>query len=88
MKNKNTAENCFTFFDQKLQLNYVHQLFLCLWIIFALLDQDTDPGIPLNPDPDPQHWSARVSTLNFNEVTAGVHNSNKFDIFIDIIKLF
>ncbi len=33
--------------------------FLFLWVIFALLDPDpdTDPGIPLNPDtdPDPQH---------------------------------
>ncbi len=25
--------------------------FLCLWVIFALLDPDTVPGIPLNPDP-------------------------------------
>jgi hypothetical protein len=27
--------------------------FLCLWIIFALLDPDTDtdPGTPMNPDP-------------------------------------
>jgi len=30
--------------------------FLCLWVIFALLDPDTDPGTPLNPDPDPEHW--------------------------------
>jgi hypothetical protein len=32
--------------------------FLFLWVIFALLepDSDTDPGTPLNPDPDPQHW--------------------------------
>jgi hypothetical protein len=30
--------------------------FLSLWVIFALLDPDTGPGIPLNPDP--QHWSA------------------------------
>jgi hypothetical protein len=33
--------------------------FQCLWVIFALLDPDQDcesPGIPLNPDPDPQHW--------------------------------
>jgi hypothetical protein len=28
--------------------------FLCLWVIFVLLDPDTDPGTPLNPDP--QHW--------------------------------
>ncbi len=28
--------------------------FPCLWVIFALLDPD--PGTPLNPDPDPQHW--------------------------------
>jgi hypothetical protein len=32
--------------------------FLCLWVILALLDPDcesdpdTDPGTPLNPDPD------------------------------------
>jgi hypothetical protein len=25
--------------------------FLCLWVIFALLDLDTDPGTPLTPDP-------------------------------------
>jgi hypothetical protein len=24
--------------------------FLCLWVIFALLDSDTDPGTPLNAD--------------------------------------
>jgi hypothetical protein len=28
--------------------------FLCLWVIFALLDPDTDPGTPLHPDP--HHW--------------------------------
>jgi hypothetical protein len=31
--------------------------FLCLWVIFTLLDPDTDPGTPLNPDPDPLHWT-------------------------------
>jgi hypothetical protein len=25
--------------------------FLCLWVVFALLDPDTDPRNPLNPDP-------------------------------------
>jgi hypothetical protein len=30
--------------------------FLCLWVIFALLDPD--PGIPLNPDP--QHWNSYI----------------------------
>ncbi len=25
--------------------------FLCLWVIFALLDPDPDPGTSLNPDP-------------------------------------
>jgi hypothetical protein len=29
--------------------------FLCLWVIFALLDPDPDKGTPLNPDPDPQN---------------------------------
>jgi hypothetical protein len=29
--------------------------FLSLWVIFALLDPDPDPGSPLNLDPDPQH---------------------------------
>ncbi len=34
--------------------------FLCLWVIFALLDTDPDPGTPLHPDPfrirsGPQH---------------------------------
>ncbi len=28
--------------------------FLCLWVIFALLDPDTYLGTPL--DPDPQYW--------------------------------
>jgi hypothetical protein len=27
-------------------------LFLFLWVIFALLDPDTDPETPLNLDPD------------------------------------
>jgi hypothetical protein len=39
-------------------------LFLCLWVIFALLDPDPDceSGFgygsrdPSNPDPDPLHW--------------------------------
>ncbi len=32
--------------------------FLCFWVIFAFLDPDpdTDPGTPLNPDPDPKRW--------------------------------
>jgi hypothetical protein len=30
--------------------------FLYVCVIFALLDPDTDPGTPLNPDPDPEHW--------------------------------
>ncbi len=25
--------------------------FLCLWVVFALLDPDTDPRNPMNPDP-------------------------------------
>jgi hypothetical protein len=25
--------------------------FLCLWVIFALLDGDTEPETPLNPNP-------------------------------------
>ncbi len=29
-------------------------LFFCFH--FYLLDPDTDPGTPSNPDPDPQHW--------------------------------
>jgi hypothetical protein len=29
--------------------------FLFLWVNFALLDPDTDPRTPLNPDPKPQH---------------------------------
>jgi hypothetical protein len=37
---------------QKMKLMNV---FLCLWVTFALLDpdpdQDTDPGAPLNPEP-------------------------------------
>jgi hypothetical protein len=35
--------------------NNFFSFFLCLWVIFALLDPDTDPGTPLNTDPDPQH---------------------------------
>ncbi len=33
---------------------------ICLWVIFALLDPDMDPGTPSNqdtdPDPDPRQW--------------------------------
>jgi hypothetical protein len=50
--------------------------FLCLWVIFALLDPDpdsdgpdTDPGTPLNldtdTDPDPQHWLPGAVWLRF-----------------------
>ncbi len=35
--------------------------FLCFWLIFALLDPDTDPGTPLNLDPNPQHYYIRHS---------------------------
>jgi hypothetical protein len=48
-------------FDQQLQFTCVQatgedynpqkRTFLCLWVIFALLDPDPDPGTPLNPDP-------------------------------------
>jgi hypothetical protein len=37
--------------------------FLCLWVIFALLDPDTDPGTPLNPDP--QHWNSYIFLFTF-----------------------
>jgi hypothetical protein len=35
-----------------LQKMKIITFFLCLWVIFALLDPDpgTDPGTPLNPD--------------------------------------
>jgi len=36
--------------------------FFYFCVIFALLDLDTDPGTPLNPDPDPQQY-LRVSAL-------------------------
>ncbi len=32
---------------QKIKFIY---FFLCLWVFFALLDPDPDPGTPLNPD--------------------------------------
>jgi hypothetical protein len=32
--------------------------FLCLRVIFALLDPDTDPGTPLNPDL--QNWNSYI----------------------------
>jgi hypothetical protein len=32
--------------------------FLSLWAIFALLDPDSDPGTPLNPDP--QLWNSYI----------------------------
>jgi hypothetical protein len=28
--------------------------FLCMWVIFALLDPDPDPATQINADPDPQ----------------------------------
>jgi hypothetical protein len=33
-----------------LQKKEFFKLFQCLWIIFALLDPDPDPGTPLNQD--------------------------------------
>ncbi len=39
---------------KKEHIQQIINLFLCLCVIFALLDPDTDPGNPLNPDP--QHW--------------------------------
>ncbi len=42
----------------------VINFFLCLWVIFALLDPDTDPGTPLNPDPNRiQRDSTRVDDV-------------------------
>jgi hypothetical protein len=45
---------------KNLKINF----FICLWVIFALLDPDYESGSgsrgPIesgsNPDPDPQHW--------------------------------
>ncbi len=34
------------------KMNFIN-CFLCLWVVFGLLDPN--PGTPLNPDPDPQH---------------------------------
>jgi hypothetical protein len=42
------------------KLNFL-TFFLSLWVIFALLGPDKDPGAPLNPDPDPQHWYLETS---------------------------
>jgi hypothetical protein len=32
-------------------------LFLCLWVIYALLDTDPDQATQFNGDPDPQPWN-------------------------------
>jgi hypothetical protein len=51
--------------------NKISNFFLCLWVIFALVDPDpdTDPGTPLNPDP--QHWMVRYAAyLSFSPSTA------------------
>jgi hypothetical protein len=34
----------------------ISNFFKFLWVIFALLDPERDPGTLSNPDPDPQHW--------------------------------
>jgi hypothetical protein len=52
------------------KINFVN-FFLCLWFIFALLDPDTDPGTPLNPDP--QHCLKRVSAVHGRARVAKTH---------------
>jgi hypothetical protein len=42
--------------EKVLQKGKYKNFFLLLWVIFALLDPDTDSGTPVNPDPDPQNW--------------------------------
>jgi hypothetical protein len=51
-----------TFFQKMKFINF----FLFLWVIFALLDLDPDPGTPLNPDPAPQHCLEVGSMRNRN----------------------
>jgi hypothetical protein len=50
-------------------------LSLCVWSIFALLDPDpgTDPGTPLNPDPDPHCFFLLNHTLVHNMKTQALH---------------
>jgi hypothetical protein len=51
----------------KNEIYYLFSIFVTLWVIFALLDPDTDPGTPLNPDSDkdrdwdPQHWFEQLA---------------------------
>jgi hypothetical protein len=40
--------------NPKLQNMNFTNIFLLLWVIFALLDPDPDPLARLNPDPDPK----------------------------------
>jgi hypothetical protein len=37
--------------------------FRFLWVIFAVLDPETDPGIPLNPDPN-RIWNHNTGALS------------------------
>jgi hypothetical protein len=50
-----------------LQKMKVINFFQCLWVIFALLDPDTDQGTPLNPDP--QHCLNKT-TRNLNNLNS------------------
>ncbi len=40
--------------------------FLDFWVIFALLDPNTDPGTPLNPDPTRIYSTAYKHDKKFN----------------------
>jgi hypothetical protein len=50
--------------------------FLCLWVIFAILDPDpdTDPGTPFYPDP--QHWVVLFYTKRLSRK----HRKNSFGL--------
>jgi hypothetical protein len=58
MSNLQEKPSAFKREDPALQKNEIYFIFLCLWVIFALLDSDTDPGTPMNPDP--QHWNSFI----------------------------
>ncbi len=54
----------------------IFNFFLCLWVIFALLDPDpdTDPGTPFYPDP--QHWVVLFYTKRLSRK----HRKNSFGL--------
>ncbi len=59
--------------------------FLFLWLIFALLNPDPDPGSPLNLDPDPLHcFHEYISTCYYSPYMQILSSSCKTVLFLEV----